>query len=244
MSKGFLYFLPGCAANGDAVRAFGVPVLSMADKDQGEGVGVRGVPGGFKPAGEEGQQGTLAHVETGSALHDLATMRWQKIDPSLSGLAKSYWIGWEKDAPPKPEGLARRTRFAGQDLKLNGEVWHVPIARLLPRVFGVDQEGHLSQIVAERYREVYGEAWRWCQLRLGLLEDGNIDDGDLFRLAARILGLNYRVGVAEIAALGLLDGYSLQRVLDVYSDWETLHAFVKKKPSGSDTLEEPPSSNG
>lgn len=243
MSKGFLYFLPGCPATGDAARAFGVPALSQADKDQGEGVGVRGVPGGFRPAGEAGQ-GTLAHVETGKGLHDLAAMRWQKIDQSLSGIGKPFWIGWEEAAPPKPQDLARRTLFAGQLLKLGDEAWQVPVAKLLPRVFGVDPEGHLSQVVAERYREVHDEAWRWCQLRLGLLDGGEIGDAELFRLAARILGLNYRVGVAEIAALGLLDGYTLQRVLDVYADWETVLAFVKKKPAGSDTSEAPPSSNG
>lgn len=244
MSTGFLYFLPGCAANGDAARAFGVPVLARADKDKGEGLGVRGVPGGLKLNGEDAGAGTLAHVETGGALHNLTEVCWQKIGPSLSGLAKPYWIGWTKDATPKPEDLARRRLFAGQALKLNGQVWQVPVAKLLPHVFGVDKDGDLSQVIAERYREVHGEAWRWCQLRLGLLDGGNIGDPELFRLAARILGLNYRVDVAEIAALGLLDLYTMQQVLDVYADWATVEAFVKKKPPASDTSETPPSSNG
>jgi len=72
------------------------------------------------------------------------------------------------------------------------------------------------------------------------------DFGGLNDAAAYVLGMNYRVGRAEIALLGLLDTSTASRILDAAVDWDVFMGWIEKKtaagspPADSSTAAGPP----
>lgn len=139
------------------------------------------------------------------------------------------WIGWERDRPPTPQGLARREQFGGLEvLDQHGQAWRVPIARsphavfgTLPQNFTFTEEGQprgqlksgfaqlweLSGHVWDYYAWLYatGAASRAAEtsdLTAAASEPPPEHDTPwLIRQAVNVLAINYRVSPWEINAL-------------------------------------------
>jgi hypothetical protein len=109
--------------------------------------------------------------------------------------------------------------------------WLVPIGRIfpegtaLPAALALGPGRKIVRTVLPRFAEACRTAGRiWDQVRaaVGLLNEGEkvapMSDLEEFEAAAAILGLNYRVGAAELSALGCLTTKNLQTVLTCFVD--------------------------
>lgn len=221
-TKGFCYFLPGVDANIAAVRAVGVPCLA----DDGQGLVVRG---SFNGPG--GAAGALAWNDGGQAWQfQKDAQLWAKVAPATSGIAREYWVGHRKDALPGPEDLARPRRHPGVEVTLAGRVWFVPQYRVFPVAFRVTEEGTIEKGLAPAFQALCEEGVGYLDARFGVPSAvEKVTDESLLGLAARVLGLNYRVGKVELVLLNLSDTRSALEILDAFTDFHSIHADFKKK---------------
>lgn len=235
--RGFCYFVPGATALG-AVRAAKIPAFA----DAGVAVEVRGSPG---PPGEK-QRGQLAWLQANGVLWriDKAAQVWHKIAPQASGAAVMYWVGYEKSAKPGPADLKRETTYAGADVSFGGLAWKVPLMRLFPRTFALNDEGEYVYRMTGAFKDLYEDGMRYLDIKCGRTDNGEVDDEWLFSLAARVLALNYRIGMAELAALELLNVKECLAVLDAAVDWALLVELGKKNEGDGAEADAGPSKPG
>jgi len=151
---------------------------------------------------------------------------------------RNYWIGWEKESPPKVQTLAKRKRMIGIDLVDDqGETWIIPVIRaennsnhLLSRTWTFDSNGQMvSQLVPKHQR-----LWEVSGIFMDVLAQGMaIDDMQLNLLLVEILQANYYVGVGEIHALGesgkvfLCTSFAAQ-VMSIATEFQAVMDFQKK----------------
>lgn len=101
-----------------------------------------------------------------------------------------YWIGFDRDAPPRPEDLLKLPPYkiyGGEDVRLlDGARWHVP------------------------------QAARHMTTTQKLRPDSTLEQLGGIRQAAELIGINYLLTMPEIVALRLLDHATAFEVLKTY----------------------------
>jgi hypothetical protein len=120
----------------------------------------------------------------------------------------------------------------------------------LPRCVGLDESGEWSrESVVPRYARLWSVAERWwaelgeqIAALAGKEPDADGADGESGGLAfdfpgaidaaIECLATNYRVGPAEVAALGLLTDQNVAEILNAVVDWPTWVAWRQKKTTG------------
>lgn len=133
-----------------------------------------------------------------------ATQKWRHI-PATGGAG--YWVGWDPENLPTPEALERETLISGYLEELgDGGFWECPIIRLvhggfnLPDTWGL-QDGKVVARVKKN--------WQWAWDLSGEIWDQLCSGSDPVRevaysWCAKLLSINYRVGLAEVEILDLL----------------------------------------
>jgi hypothetical protein len=169
----------------------------------------------------------------------------QEWRPAGDGSGKL--IGWRKDSLPSPEGLKKRTalisKWVIQDAR--GNEWELVTARssdsdagMLPCDFAW-RDGKMVSIVNPTYRSLFdlsGDVYDHYAAVIAPGDDGEFSDGmkseEFLALAAvSVLGVNYRLGIAEVTALQEL-GYSLVStenigtILSCFIDRPLLEEFI------------------
>jgi hypothetical protein len=135
----------------------------------------------------------------------------------LEAHARVWFARTEADKnPATPDTLSRGSKFAGQEVELgDGNRWQIPHAlahsddassptnTLAGRWIMRNGEGYLTFADwQEAHRQLTLSARDlWAIFEAGRTEDFLID----WNLAVNAIGINYRLGPAEISALGLLD---------------------------------------
>lgn len=178
---------------------------------------------------------------------------WQKVG--------DYWIGYDKENPPKPESIARKNNLAGHLVKLAHDEWLVPCARHffpeygspLPKVFALGPDGNMVEEPDPRYAELCQGAdrsWYWFCKDFGMEEYlGEIEEpdrpsmADRYNFAAMALAINYRLTAAELLVRREITTESLLDIEKAVFDWPSVVAFseaASKKnnastPDGSDS---------
>lgn len=169
---------------------------------------------------------------------------------------QKFWIGWYDNQRPGPGDLARSKMLDGHCVRLaDGNDYLAPVARgwndsdddpgwfhAVPRLTELDDAGNWIQgDVVAAYRPLWELATAWWDMKNRAAEaveegaeqvrvDFEIDTfAGLNDAAAFALGQNYRVSKYEIAALGLFDTHSAQRILDALVDGPTFRAWLEKK---------------
>lgn len=148
------------------------------------------------------------------------------------------WIGFNKEEPPTPDGLRRRTELiAGKDLTLLDEQsWHVPLIRRpamgehpprtsLPLDLEVDASGKTVKSIQAKHQALWAETIEMTAHRFG---QATVTDDQAFGFAMRVLGLNYRVSQAEQNVLRILDSHLVIDVLDAAIDLEFVTGYVRE----------------
>lgn len=221
-----LYFFPGAKAGGRAL--FEAAGLGYAIEGGGAGAvaltdrGPNGMPGAIvAPPSPRGRQALPQAADSA---------RWSEIPGGKA------WVGWQPDAPPRPEDLERRVTIPGHHVQLaDGREWLVPVARRvtgasgLPRAMRWDGVDWSTGEVLPAYAGLWGAA---CSLWDRLL---NVDaQGDHVTVnvecdaAAAALAVNYRLGPAEISALGLFTTQAQQQVIGALIDLPALEELRGK----------------
>ena len=143
---------------------------------------------------------------------------------------RPYWIGWQTDAQPGPEDLARKSQLAGIPLTLaDGNKWVIPLAQhwdgqtQLPVIYRLGKGGVEKDVVPalKPFQEAvqkFLDVWK-AALEKG--EEPTYPDDELFDLAGLALSLNYKIGRWEALALGLLQS---SRYADMSSVWDVCSA--------------------
>jgi hypothetical protein len=203
--SGFIYFVPRIANAAD------YEPLGLGYAFDGPPI-VTQLPAS---AGPDGLSGTALHRYEPSLP---SRIEWHKAGPDL-------YVGHNPQAPPTPVEL--RTPIAveqGHQVKLrDGNFWTVPRVLActerepdrehgLPLVY-TGEVGEVEAVVAAEYVPLVQQAG---EILHALDSDGGTDtlpDRDSLDFAAALLGVCYRVTLAEVLALELLDTQTLEAVV-------------------------------
>lgn len=192
----FLYFIP-------------TPKHQLAREDLPEPLqwiwhDVDGAPWANNPLRSPGpgnQQGTI--VSLGKDARYLPDrQQWQR---SFCG---QYHVGWNSSSPPTPEQLLRSRPLDGTPYRLgDGNDWLIPILHgpciTIPRAYGFGPNGERVLQAIPQYAQLLAKSEEWVNVIHGQSESHPSFD-DWFDFAAQLVGVNYRVGPEECAALNLI----------------------------------------
>ena len=169
---------------------------------------------------------------------------WEKVEEPG---ALAFWLGYAREQKPGPIDLARQETVPGHWVTLgDGDEWIVPVARsfredrvTLPHNMRMGPDGKIVKSLKQEYRDLFDRA---SPIADEIYNSGatTINDEVLFKLAVDGLSVNYRVGIAEVNLLGLLDTQTCLEVLKAMIDLPALEWLMKlyepeqKKKSGGD----------
>lgn len=152
-----------------------------------------------------------------------------------------FWLGFDREAPPGPEDLAREKQVGGHWLEIAGQRWLVPILRRpdetseFPTAYRRERDGTLREQVRGEYRAL----WEAAAELVEWFASGTINDlvhvkaqfPRLIDWCVRVLAVNYRFDWTLQNHLSILGSHDWPLVLALAIDWGTaqaLHAPQKK----------------
>lgn len=213
-----LYFLPGTfrnqlvSQNGDLSPA----VLSA-----------RGIAAVF--ADVRAREFYACDVTKGPGDHSGVMLAYQAVDGNLPNtkyaphhqswqeVAAGLWIGIDNDSPPKPDDLRRSKTVAGYTLEFDNGTWTIPIIRRKDESTNLPRDIRLhGGIYSEPVKSAYRKYWEASEEVAGwFFANGWRDDNKVkgVLLALEALSINYRVGIHEQNAFGVVDTDSYMSVL-------------------------------
>lgn len=157
---------------------------------------------------------------------------WKRVEWEGSPV---YWLGYGTKEVPGPDDLVRDEVVMGHAVTLaDGNDWIVPVARsfregltCLPEDLRMGADGKLQRSVKAAYRELFDRASAVAEpaYSQGFYE---IDEEESYRLVVDALAVNYRVGLAEVNALGLLDTRTRHAALGALIDQPTFLELMKQ----------------
>lgn len=156
------------------------------------------------------------------------------------------WVGMDPSQPPTPEELQRSEAVDGYWTELEGprekSRWLVPAGRVfpsgskLPSALAIGPGGKVVSRILPRFAaasRLADQLWDQVRKAHGLLAEAetiaDLTPEREFLAAADILGINYRVGVAELGLIGALTTANLTRVLYLFVDMPGFLAEGLKK---------------
>lgn len=126
---------------------------------------------------------------------------------------EAFWLGYEKDNPPRALDL-RRDSFTGNNdpyipVLRKDEYWSVPKCKCLPSYIGLDDEGEPQEVLQPQYRalqQMADKAFRDFCYKTGKSQEPSEDFTlmEQYQLALGVLQLNYHLGKWEADTLGLM----------------------------------------
>ena len=175
---------------------------------------------------------------------------WRRIE-TRQGKEPEIWLGWNKEAPPKPSDLERESMLPGFTVKLaDGNDWTLPVVcrfdwetndrlSVLPSYFDIDSRGRLVMgEIQERHRwlwELTQPAWD------AMLTEADFDDQAALAIVGGLYSANYVVNAMEMLALRCFGPMrhspaGLVALAIDYLTWKKWHDAQKKtSPSHSTT---------
>lgn len=157
-----------------------------------------------------------------------------------------FWVGFDPAESPCPSDLARRgEQFAGYDLELTpGQRWTIPVVRRpngvsrLPCDITFDRSGGVKTAISERFRPIWTDMEPYIDSIFFGAEKG-YEVGRAIGMACRLLGINYRFGLAEQNAIRTLTttnwGTVLQAAMDLPFYQELVDAQKKTESPAAET---------
>ena len=157
------------------------------------------------------------------------------------------WLGYWNDAKPTPVELARDHQIDGEWMRFeDGNLWHIPFARQfvvedgeiwssckLPQRFTLNDDGEwITGGIKPRYQQL----WDLIEGYESAIANGDTTGGmvsfifePINELAVVGVQANYRVSKYELDALGVFDGETRDRIIDVLRDNKTWLSWAQKK---------------
>ena len=167
------------------------------------------------------------------------------------------WIGWTTQEPPSVQSLERWRMVFGHEVQdRQGNPWMIPIARsphggyefgTLPQTYSFDPTSgepvpHLD-VEFQWLWELSGRIRDWFRQAAGPRQDATPEEQArhekppfswVVKQAARVIGVNYRVGLAELTVLhglglAVLTQETVRDICQTVYGWE-IEEEAKKKP--------------
>jgi len=225
----FYYFLPGVnrdqitksvivnAGLGEVLR----DRLTLADLNGEGNLALAAVV-----KGPEGHSGTILIGKPASPANnsnnlgdDEALIGYYPARQTWVKSAAGYWIGWETDKLPTADDLVRDKPVDGYEVMLgpddNPQPWLCPVIRLalgecgLPDVWSLEAGKVVSRVRPDWQWawDLSGKIWDWYS------QSQSIPKEQAFLWAAKLLGINYRVGPDEVGILQLIGRDAYDEIL-------------------------------
>ncbi len=161
-----------------------------------------------------------------------------------------YWLGWDPLRPYRPEQLARPHAVPGIDVQMaDGNKWCFPVARVLPRVFGLSSGGEWTSQVRPEYAAWVEQAEamypRLQRVLESLIEKTQGQTGPAqaettiaqgMDWIAASLAINYRVTRETVGLLGLVDDYCALDACGAPFELPVLQELARQKKTDRRTL--------
>ncbi len=157
--------------------------------------------------------------------------------------ANAVWLCSRRGAGPEfnPSDFLRAIVVPGHAVPCGAGALIIPAARLvrggsgLPQRRTLNPDGSMVWKVETAFDDLTAFADRVWEGRGGGTLEPAMDDAELDAAVAAAVGVNYRFGVKELAALGLLTTELIRGVCDSLVDWPAVEAAIKaladkKKP--------------
>lgn len=158
---------------------------------------------------------------------------------------RGCWVGWLGGELPDPADLATPHALTGHHVRMwDDRDWLVPTAVqfadgshhcAIPSALDIDEHGELRRgAVKPCYRQLWEVAQRFWDV---LMSEQEIPLREFVDSAVTVLATNYRVQLAEVCALGLLDdrGDVARRVLQAAIDWPTFVDWTTEQAKKKDS---------
>jgi hypothetical protein len=268
---GLMYYLPGHTAGVTEETLRGRQLGHLLESEP------QGIDTAAIVNGPDGAAGTIVAIQpraNGAAPapmvrgYQATEQTWQRVP------GRTFWIGWQTSAPPRPVDLQRSDRFAGHDVRLHDrQRWHVPVVRMaqgdcaMPRAYQLDEHGNARLQPMPEYAALWqqvGKAYAWWYGLIDLASfrhshgreprddewnelfpDPILDtEGERAETALQLLALNYRVSIAEVSVLQLLTTAEVGRVLQAAIDWPTVEQDLKKNAAAAAAPNDTPTASG
>ena len=165
---------------------------------------------------------------------------WTEFADGDSG----YWVGLDKDQPPTPADIQRKSVFPGYGLTLSGQVWQIPVIRDphggtgLPCDWTLEASGNVAETIQREYRSLWEEFASVVDLFFstdtatppGLFQ---LERQDAMARCLQALAVNYRIGRAEQNLLRLVNAETwipiLGATVDVHTFFDLYQSRQQKK---------------
>jgi hypothetical protein len=185
--------------------------------------------------GPDGKQGCFATLGDVMTIPDLGYLpnrqSWRPARPcpKSSLPAGRFWLGRFNDLPVAPPSLARDKQYASQAVKLaDSQAWMIPIARQLPHVWGLAENGEF----APRPREEFAAfCLRSESIYEHLTNGGSMSLSEAWGYACAALALNYRVTPDMVDFLALIDTVCGPNLIAATVEMEAIITATEQKKS-------------
>lgn len=141
-----------------------------------------------------------------------------------------FWIGEDSRYPVQPWDIQRLSVLDGHSVDCNGEEYTVPVIRrggrfpAVPQSIGLDRDGRVRMSIRPAWRSAWdaaGEIWDRYMIALEPCEFSRVID-----LCSQILGINYRVSLAEVSFLELVDTSNWEKIFGACVDWPIVEKML------------------
>ena len=226
---GFLYFIPGAKYAPDKQRLQALQLEHLAE------AAFMLTPCSSGPDGRAGLTIAIdpASLPPGAALPRVGYWPERQTWRQCGG----FWLGLEKDSPPRPEDLIRPNHKGGHKVTIkNEQEILIPPFRTLPNSWQLNQQGILERVPADEFAELKNVAdriWLDIQNDMDLINAGEIADyqhmsaQEQFNAIAKFITLNYFVGIWEISLLKWLNDETVLESLKAIVDLPALLALLE-----------------
>ena len=126
-----------------------------------------------------------------------------------------YWAGYETASPPRPVDLIRPRTIPGMAARLaDGNDWIVPLVHSqiagelftsLPRTLRCGAAGQAYLQADDSYAEIVADSARLWETVATPTAQWPLSELETLLFDVRLLAINYRLGLVECSALGLLN---------------------------------------
>lgn len=250
---GFIYYRPG-------------PGLMNISEARKIGLGYAfdgGTPAGANDIfGPDGGRGAIfadsKRIGQQSITYAPKVQTWRKL-PEINNV----WAGFYNDFRPTPLDLERPSFLDGKTIQLaDGHSWTIPVVRRfnesvgfadnLPRSIDLDENGKwIYGPIVQKHSALWAAVGKFLDNLFDAIGKAKETDGtneieteytisDELDTVALLLGANYVVSKAEIAALGLLvDDGMIFEILKIAADWQTFIEWSNSKKNELDLDTQP-----
>lgn len=153
--------------------------------------------------------------------------------------AGRYWVGVSKNDPVKPHDIARSKQYESEPAALaDGNTWLLPVAAMLPRRWGLQENGTPGRNVAPEFADFCRQA-EDIFAGIALTAEGDksaVTVAAGWSFACSALALNYRVNPFIVSLLGLIDDVSCWKLWGAVLGFTQIKQVEDQKKTEQPTL--------